>query len=96
MAPPPGGSSLSGGLSGGLSGDLFDAAFGADTARWPLPAATDDEQLWLRAVAAGGHRPQPQLLVVGGRRQRPARRVGAERGVEQVPGQASGQTPGQA
>lgn len=54
MAPPPGGSSLSEGLSGGLSGDLFDAAFGADTARWPLPAATDDEQLWLRAVAAGG------------------------------------------
>src|SRR5690625_4435842 len=33
---------------------LFDAAFGTATARWPLPAATNAEQLWLRAVAAGG------------------------------------------
>src|SRR5690625_2100347 len=32
---------------------LFRAAFGADSARWPLPPAAGPEQLWLRAVAAG-------------------------------------------
>ena len=29
-------------------------AFGADPGRWPLPAAHGPEQLWLRAVGAGG------------------------------------------
>ncbi|MFY2859457.1 hypothetical protein ACOJVU_06490 [Mycobacterium sp. THU-M104] len=33
---------------------LADAAFGDDPGRWPLPTATTPEQLWLRAVAAGG------------------------------------------
>jgi len=33
---------------------LADAAFGDRPGRWPLPAATTPEQLWLRAVAAGG------------------------------------------
>lgn len=33
---------------------LAAAAFGDRPARWPLPAATTPEQLWLRAVAAGG------------------------------------------
>ncbi|MGV0794014.1 hypothetical protein [Mycolicibacterium sp. XJ1819] len=33
---------------------LFDAAFGRDPGRWPLPAATTPHELWLRAVAAGG------------------------------------------
>lgn len=33
---------------------LNDAAFGADPGRWPLPTAHSSEQLWLRAVAAGG------------------------------------------
>lgn len=33
---------------------LADAAFGDDPGRWPLPTAATPEQLWLRAVAAGG------------------------------------------
>lgn len=33
---------------------LTAAAFGGDPGRWPLPAAHTPEQLWLRAVAAGG------------------------------------------
>lgn len=30
------------------------AAFGAEPGRWPLPSAHDPDDLWLRAVAAGG------------------------------------------
>lgn len=33
---------------------LADAAFGDRPADWPLPSATTPDQLWLRAVAAGG------------------------------------------
>ncbi len=33
---------------------LAGAAFGERPESWPLPAATTPEQLWLRAVAAGG------------------------------------------
>lgn len=33
---------------------LRTAAFGAAPGRWPLPTATTPDQLWLRAVAAGG------------------------------------------
>jgi hypothetical protein len=33
---------------------LMAAAFGDRTAQWPLPTATTRDQLWLRAVAAGG------------------------------------------
>lgn len=33
---------------------LADAAFGDAPGRWPLPTASTPEQLWLRAVAAGG------------------------------------------
>ena len=33
---------------------LANAAFGDDPGRWPLPAATTPDQLWLRAVVAGG------------------------------------------
>lgn len=33
---------------------LFNAAFGDDPGRWPLPAATTPHELWLRAVVAGG------------------------------------------
>jgi len=33
---------------------LLTAAFGDDPGRWPLPAASGPEQLWLRAVSAGG------------------------------------------
>ena len=33
---------------------LVNAAFGDDPGRWPLPAATTPDQLWLRAVVAGG------------------------------------------
>jgi hypothetical protein len=33
---------------------LAAAAFGDRPGNWPLPAATTPEQLWLRAVAAGG------------------------------------------
>jgi hypothetical protein len=33
---------------------LANAAFGDDPGHWPLPAAATSEQLWLRAVAAGG------------------------------------------
>ena len=33
---------------------ITDAAFGDDPGRWPLPAATSAEDLWLRAVVAGG------------------------------------------
>lgn len=33
---------------------LADAAFGDDPGRWPLPAATNGREHWLRAVAAGG------------------------------------------
>ncbi len=38
----------------GASGLLADVAFGADPGRWPLPAARGPEELWLRAVGAGG------------------------------------------
>ena len=33
---------------------LTNAAFGDDPGRWPLPAAGSPEELWLRAVVAGG------------------------------------------
>jgi hypothetical protein len=33
---------------------LTGAAFGDEPGRWPLPTATTPQQLWLRAVAAGG------------------------------------------
>lgn len=33
---------------------LMTAAFGLDPGRWPLPSARGPQQLWLRAVAAGG------------------------------------------
>ncbi len=33
---------------------LTDAAFGGDPGRWPLPPASTPNELWLRAVAAGG------------------------------------------
>ena len=33
---------------------LANAAFGDDPGRWPLPAASTPDELWLRAVAAGG------------------------------------------
>lgn len=33
---------------------LTAAAFGGDPSRWPLPAATSPEELWLRAIVAGG------------------------------------------
>ncbi|KUI32683.1 hypothetical protein [Mycobacterium sp. GA-2829] len=33
---------------------LLDAAFGEHPDRWPLPAATDPRERWLRAVCAGG------------------------------------------
>jgi len=33
---------------------LTAAAFGGDPGRWPLPAADSPDELWLRAVAAGG------------------------------------------
>jgi hypothetical protein len=33
---------------------LAAAAFGSQPGSWPLPAATTPQQLWLRAVAAGG------------------------------------------
>jgi hypothetical protein len=33
---------------------LSAVAFGDDPGRWPLPAARTPQQLWLRAVAAGG------------------------------------------
>lgn len=36
------------------SAQLAAAAFGADTALWPLPPATTCQQRWLRAVAAAG------------------------------------------
>ena len=31
-----------------------EAAFGAEPGRWPLPSAQTANDLWLRAVAAGG------------------------------------------
>src|SRR6201996_3310678 len=34
--------------------DLAAAAFGDHPGRWPLPSAGTPDQLWLRAVAAGG------------------------------------------
>ena len=37
-----------------MTSELADAAFGADPGRWPLPPASSPEELWLRAVAAGG------------------------------------------
>jgi hypothetical protein len=37
-----------------VRGVLTDAAFGATPQRWPLPAAVESHDLWLRAVAAGG------------------------------------------
>ncbi len=33
---------------------LVNAAFGDDPGRWPLPAASSPDDLWLRAVVAGG------------------------------------------
>lgn len=33
---------------------MADAAFGTAPGRWPLPSARTPDQLWLRAVAAGG------------------------------------------
>lgn len=33
---------------------LYDVAFGGNSGCWPMPTATTTEQLWLRAVAAGG------------------------------------------
>jgi hypothetical protein len=33
---------------------IVNAAFGDDPGRWPLPAADAPEELWLRAVVAGG------------------------------------------
>lgn len=33
---------------------LYDAAFGNDLPCWPLPAPRSVDELWLRAVAAGG------------------------------------------
>jgi hypothetical protein len=33
---------------------LFEAAFGADPGRWPLPPAETADEHWLRAVASGG------------------------------------------
>ena len=33
---------------------MTDAAFGEDPGRWPLPAAGSPDELWLRAVVAGG------------------------------------------
>lgn len=33
---------------------IVNAAFGDDPGRWPLPAAQSVEELWLRAVVAGG------------------------------------------
>lgn len=33
---------------------LYNAAFGNDVPCWPLPAARSPDELWLRAVAAGG------------------------------------------
>ncbi len=33
---------------------IANAAFGDDPGRWPLPAASSAEELWLRAVIAGG------------------------------------------
>lgn len=41
-------------MSPTLAADLAAVAFGAEPGRWPLPPATDPDQLWLRAVAAGG------------------------------------------
>jgi hypothetical protein len=38
-----------------MSDSVFaEAAFGDEPGRWPLPSACTAEQLWLRAVAAGG------------------------------------------
>ena len=37
-----------------VSRALADVAFGVDPGRWPLPSTSDPEQLWLRAVGAGG------------------------------------------
>jgi hypothetical protein len=39
-----------------LARQLADAAFGDRPDRWPLPAAATPQQLWWRAVAAGGQR----------------------------------------
>lgn len=37
-----------------VAATLADAAFGNRPGTWPLPAATNSHELWLRAVAAGG------------------------------------------
>ncbi|QLL10021.1 hypothetical protein [Mycobacterium vicinigordonae] len=37
-----------------MDATLADAAFGTAPGTWPLPTATTPDQLWLRAVAAGG------------------------------------------
>src|SRR5215213_1317934 len=39
---------------GHIAPGIRDAAFGDAAGRWPLPAAGTAEELWLRAVAAGG------------------------------------------
>lgn len=38
----------------GVDEELAAAAFGGEPGRWPLPTASTAQQLWLRAVAAGG------------------------------------------
>lgn len=37
-----------------VAGTLASAAFGEEPGRWPLPPAVTPDELWLRAVAAGG------------------------------------------
>ncbi|OBI27345.1 hypothetical protein A5709_05415 [Mycobacterium sp. E1386] len=37
-----------------IGGELHAAAFGGRPGTWPLPTAVTPEELWLRAVAAGG------------------------------------------
>jgi hypothetical protein len=41
-------------MGGQQSTVLYAAAFGDDPGRWPLPVAETADELWLRAVAAGG------------------------------------------
>jgi hypothetical protein len=56
---------------------LTAAAFGGDPGRWPLPAASSPEELWLRAVAAGGqgHYSSARADLAALRRQRPSGRL---------------------
>ncbi len=53
---------------------LTAAAFGGDPGRWPLPAAGSPEELWLRAVAAGGqgHYGSARADLAALRRQQPS------------------------